>query len=112
MDKNSKNTVDFSKMSRDEMQNLIMELMDRNASLEAERQYYLNALKMQRARMLGRSTEQSDELQLTMDEINFFNETEAVASPAADGANNRPPTRTPGAGRHNPRSCGPVPGGR
>ena len=34
------------------------------------------------------------------------------ASPAADGANNRPPTRTPGAGRHNPRSCGPVPGGR
>lgn len=81
MDKNSKNTVDFSKMSRDEMQNLIMELMDRNASLEAERQYYLNALKMQRARMFGRSTEQSDELQLTMDEINFFNETEAVAEP-------------------------------
>ena len=81
MEKNSKNTVDFSKMSRDEMQNLIVELMDRNAALEAERTYYLNALKMQRARMFGRSTEQSDELQLTIDEIHFFNEAEAVADP-------------------------------
>lgn len=63
------------------MQNLIIELMDRNAVLEAERKYYLEALKMQRARMFGRSTEKSDELQLTMDDINFFNETEAVAEP-------------------------------
>jgi len=81
MNKQIEKTVDFSAMSRDEMEKLIIDLMDRNTALELECKNYLDQLKRQRSRMYGRSTEKSDELQLSIDDLQFFNESEAVCDP-------------------------------
>ncbi|MCF0131212.1 MAG: IS66 family transposase, partial [Pseudobutyrivibrio sp.] len=76
-----KTVYDFSKMSREEIEQLCLKLATEKAQVEAERDWYLANLKLSNGRVFGKSSEANIPGQINFEDLGIFNEAEADRDP-------------------------------